>query len=448
MKRKTVLAAVLLAIALLFSGCSFTGLDAHSLMHAPKPTGENEEDIQNLLERTVGDQFTLKYPAAGKYRSAILRHSISGGKTEEAIAFYQKNDNSSGTNVVFMQKDGSWKVIGAFSNRASQVDRVCFGDLNGDGRDEAIVGWGGSLNNNGAICVYAYKDGKVNEQKLNQNYSDMEVADFDGDGKDEIFTASVTSGEQPATARLLRIKNGGMEVLGTTPLDTGVTQYVSAQTGRIDEKQIGVVLDGSKASNSMVTEVLYWNRKKHTLESPFYDVATKTAKSTVRSISVVSKDINGDSIIEIPIVTLMPGYSGTMADDADYLTDWHRYDTATETLVRVMSMVINNTDGYNFMVPDMWRGKITTKLEPATRSFSFFQWKQPSKGKPGTVGPQLLKIKVFTRKEWTQGAEAKSYFQLETKDSLVYAAQRPSPGNALSLTEQEVKESFELIHQE
>ncbi len=101
-----------------------------------------------------------------------------------------------------------------------------------------------------------------------------------------------------------------MEVIGTAPLDTGVTKYASVKTGLINEKQKGVVLDGIKASNTMVTEVLYWDKKKKALAAPFYDPATKTAKSTTRSTSVVSKDINGDKIIEIPIVTLMPGYTG------------------------------------------------------------------------------------------------------------------------------------------
>lgn len=445
MKRKAAVLAIILAISAMLSGCSFAGLDAQTLMHAPKPTGENEADIQSLLDQTAGGQMTLKYPSAGEYRSAILKHDICGDKGSEAIAFFQKGDETSVTNITFMQKSGTWKNIGTFSSQTSQVDRICFGDLNGDGKDEVIVGWGSSLNNTGSICVYYYKDGRMNEQKLNQSYTEMEVMDFDGDGKDEIFTASVAVGDQPAQAHLLRIKDGSMEVLGTAPLDTGVTKYASVKTGLVNEKQNGIVLDGMKAGNTMVTEMLYWDKKKKALEAPFYDPATKTAKSTVRNTSVVSKDINGDKIIEIPIVTLMPGYSGATADEADYLTNWHRYDTATNTFIRVMSMVINYADGYWFSVPDMWRGKITTKMDPATRSFSFYQWMQSPKNAVGVQGPQLLKIEVFTKKEWDSQAGTKGYFELCTKDNLVFAAMRPSPANQYSMTEQEVKDAFDLI---
>lgn len=446
MKRKGAIAAIFVAMAVMLSGCSFTGLDAGTLMRAPKPTGTNEADIQNLLDQTAGGQFTLKYPAEGENRSAILEHGIPGNGNEEAVAFYQKNNDATTTNVVFMQKSGgSWKVTGTFSNQASQVDRVCFGDINGDGRDETVVGWGSSLNNNSSICVYCYQNGKMNELKLNQNYSEMEVMDFIGDGHDEIFTACVTAGDQPAVAHLIRINGSSMTIIGSASLDTGVTRYASVQTGLIDEKQRGVVLDGIKASNTMVTEVLYWDKKKKALVAPFYDPATKTAKSTTRSTSVVSKDINGDKIIEIPIVTLMPGYTGETADEADCLTSWHRYDTAGNTFVRVMSMVINYADGYWFSVPDMWRGKITTKLDPSTRTFSFYQWLPAKNNAGGVLGPQLLKIEVFTEKEWDSLSSTSGFFEITKKDNLLFAAVRPSPSNTLSLTEQEVKEAFQPI---
>ena len=449
MKRKAAVIAVALALAAMLSGCSFAGLDAGTLMHAPKPTGENEADIQKLLNRTAGEDLTLKYPADGSNRSAILEHPVGANGCSTAVAFYQKNNEPTTTNVVFMQQNaGVWKIIGTFSDQASQVERVCFGDLDGDGRDETVVGWGSSLNNNSSICVYSYKNGKMSEMKLNQNYSEMEVMDFLGDGKSEIFTASITAGDQPAAARLIRVTGGNMEVLGTASLDTGVTKYASVKTGLIDQNQRGVVLDGIKASNTMVTEVLYWDKTRKKLAAPFYDPASKSAKYTTRSTPVLSGDINGDRIIEIPFVTLLPGYTASTAEEADYLTSWQRYDTATNTFVRVVNMVINNTDGYRFSIPDMWKGKVTVKLDPSTRSSSFYEWNASTDGSAGKAGRQLLKIEVFTRKEWSSISSAPGYFELYGKDSLVFAALRTSPDDPLSLTAEEVKEAFQPIQED
>lgn len=442
MKLRT--AATALMLSLLLSGCSFAGLDAQTLMKPPKPTGEKAE-IHTLLASKADGKMTLKYPRSGDYRSAIITHDLCGDVNEEAMALYQKGDDTSGTNIMFMKKDGTWRDMGFFNNPATQVDKVCFGDLNGDGKDEVIVGWGNSLSNTSTICVYYYKNGKMNELKLEQSYTEMAVMDFDGNKLDEIFTANVSVGDQPALARLYSLRNNTAEMIGSCRLDNGVTKYSSVQTGLINERQKGIVLDGMKNANTLVTELIYWDSENKILRSPFYDADAQNANSTLRNTSVVSKDINGDRIIEVPIVNLMPGYTGAAAEDAAYLTNWHRYDTKNDTFVRVMSMVLNYSDGYWFLVPDMWRGKITTKMDTATRTLTFYEWIPATKISAGAQGAPLLKIQVFSQEEWRRGLGTTGFFKLMDADSLVFAANCPSPEHALSLSAGDVKNSFKLI---
>lgn len=445
MKLKAVTMALVLALTL--SGCSFVGLDAQTLMRPPKPTGE-KADIHALLESKTDGKMTLKYPRSGDYRSAIITHDVCGDKNDEAMAIFQKGDETSGTDLMFMKKDGKWVDMGFFNNPAAQVDKVCFGDVTGDGKDDVIVGWGNSLNNTSTICVYYYKNGKMNELKINQTYTELAVMDFDGDGKDEIFTASVSVGDQPALARLLRIKDGNVEIMGSCRMDSGVTKYASAQTGLINEKQNGIVLDGMKSANTLVTEMLYWDKTARALKSPFFDSRTKTANYTVRNTSVVSKDINNDKIIEVPMVSLMPGYNDQANNDSAYITDWNRYDTQTGALVRVMSMALDYSDGYWFLIPDMWRGRITTKADTATRTVTFYEWKADKKKVTGTIGDALLKIQVFSESEWDGGEEAPGFYELMESNNMIFAACSPSPDNPLSLSGSDVKNSFKLMNQE
>lgn len=443
MKLKAAAAALLLCF--LLSGCSFVGLDAQTLMRPPKPTGE-KADIHALVESKSGGKLTLKYPASGDYRSAIIMHDLTGDKNEEAMAIYQKSEESTGTNLMFMKKDGTWKDMGDFNNPAAQVDKVCFGDLNGDGNDEVIVGWGSSLNNTSSVSVYYYKNGKMNEIKLkNQDYTEMSVLDIDGDGRSEIFTANVSMGDEPALARLYALNNTAIEMIGSCRLDNGVTKYASVQTGLINEKQTGIVLDGVRNANTFVTELLYWDKATKTLKSPFYDPKSQSANMAQRSTSVLSKDINGDTVIEIPIVNLMPGYTGAVSDDAAYMTNWNRYDTQTNTFVRVMSMIMNNADGYWFLVPDMWRGAVTTKTDAEARTITFYEWSAVKGKLPGKIGAPLLKIRVFSRTEWEQGTGTSGFFKLLDSNNLVYAASCPSPDRPLTLSPEDVKDSFKLI---
>ena len=444
--------AVALVISTLFSGCSLSALDAQSLMRPPRPTGERAQ-IHDELEKSAGGSLTLKYPSRGEYRSAIVMHSLVSAGQEDAIAFYQKKGDSAGINVMFIHKqEDSWKAIGDFNNPASTVDKICFGDVNGDGHDEAVIGWGSNINNSTTICVYYFDRGEIHELKLEQSYTEMVVMDFDDDRCDEIFTASVTVGDQPAIARLLRVKDNQPEIVGSANLDTKVTSYASTAAGIISEtgELKGVVLDGRKSADTLVTEMLYWDEETSTLQSPFYDSNAQTSNYTTRKTRAVSQSIGDSKIIEIPIVTPMPGYTADNApDETSYLTNWHRFDEREGTLVRSVSMVMDYTDGYSFLVPDMWRGKVSTRMDAATRTLTFYEWVVADETTgSGAMGAALLRLQVFTKDKWEKQEGTDGYYQLVDNNNLVFAASIPTPDNALSLTINDIKSGFELIHQE
>ena len=160
-----------------------------------------------------------------------------------------------------------------------------------------------------------------------------------------------------------------------------------------------------------------------------------------------NEDINGDKILELPMVNLLPGTPAQNAPDSAYLTDWHQYDAETNTIVRVMSMVTNSTDGYWFLIPDMWKNQITTEQDTSIRTLTFRRWNAPQENlSEGQAGEKLLEIRVFTTKQWDAGQEG--YFKLVDSNNLVYAARLPSPESSLSMSENDVRNSFKLLTQE
>ncbi len=453
-KLRTWCLAVVMALTIssIFSGCSLTALDTQTLMRPPRPTGERAQ-IHDELEKAAGGSLVLKYPSRGEFRSAIVMHSLVSIGQEDAIAFYQKKGDNAGINVMFIHKeDDVWTTVGDFNNPASSVDKICFGDINADGHDEAIIGWGNNLNNSTTICVYYYENGQIHELKLEQSYTEMVVMDFDDDQCDEIFTASVTVGEQPAIARLLRIKDNRPEIVGSANMDTTVTSYASATAGLISDSGglKGVVLDGRKSADTLVTEMLYWDKETSTLQSPFYDSNAQAANYTLRRTRAISQPIGNGKVIEIPIVTPMPGYStDSNPDETAYLTNWHRFDEKEGTLVRSSSMVMDYTDGYAFLVPDMWRGKVSTRMDPTTRTLTFYEWVIADKNSgSGAMGAALLRLQVFPKEKWDRQEGTDGYYQLLDDNNLVFAASIPTPDNELALNINDVKNGFKLIHQD
>ena len=125
------------------TGCSVVGMEPQGLMQPPRATGD-KQNVYDALEQVVGNNsFALKYPRTGEHRSAIIMHDITGNGVEDAIAFYQVDqEKTPGTVITFLsKKDKDWILVGSYQSTAIQVDRVAFGDVDGDGVDEVIVGW-------------------------------------------------------------------------------------------------------------------------------------------------------------------------------------------------------------------------------------------------------------------------------------------------------------------
>ncbi len=71
MKLKNRMIALILSLVmtLLMSSCTMVGKSPDQLIRPPRPTGEYA-GIQRALEE-VAEDFTLKYPETGEYRSAV-----------------------------------------------------------------------------------------------------------------------------------------------------------------------------------------------------------------------------------------------------------------------------------------------------------------------------------------------------------------------------------------
>lgn len=446
---KTVLTALTLCVFL--SGCQIIGFDTQNLMHPPKATGDKAE-IQNVLLQETGGNITLKYPQRGDYRSAIVMFDITGNGEEEAIVFYRLNDEvATDTNMMIIaRKDGKWRKVGNFTNSGTEIDRVCFGDMDGDGQNEIIVGWATHESTANALSVFKYTQKEVLELPLKYTYTEMIVDDFDGDQNQEIFLASLalSAGNKPSNARLLKMDSDGKSIAnqGYVELYPNVTKYAAVTAGRISEDQYGVVIDGSKPGDMLVTELVYWDKSRKMLMAPAYDASKQKVRFLAeRSSTTISKDINNDSIIEIPTVSPMLGYSENDKNQVVYLTRWWRYNPQKEDIDPVWNMVANYTDGYSFILPDTWENRVTAKMDTKNRTLIFYEWKRNTNG-TGELGDELLRIQIFSSKEWEEGKNTNDYSVILKQSSKIYAYTVKTPKNPLALDYDAICNCFRLIN--
>lgn len=447
MKRSIIILFVIVCAVFSLSGCNFTDFDIQSLMKPPRPTGEKAY-IQTAIEEKAGRDIILKYPQRGEFRSSIIMVDLTGDGQEEAVALYQPKDEESGTHVMIIDEaDGAWKCIKDFKNEASEIDKICFGDIDGDGKNEVIIGWSGFNTSSKHISIYTYSNSGPQEISINETYSEFIVFDFDDDNYDEILTLSTGTTDSPAAARLLKPDGSTFSVrtIGVVETDSAITKYSCVTVGNINSYQKGVIVDGSKLSSTFVTEILYWDKEKQSLVSPVNDKKTGECDFAKRGSFIKSYDINNDGIIEIPIVSASQAYSSQNTENTSYLIKWCTFDTKTSSIKPVKEVISNYDDGYHFVLPESWHNKVNAKIDPVTKALTISEW-IVGDSDIGAAGAYVLKIQSLSAKEWDSTENKTDYTIINKTSERVYVYSIPQQNSDLSLSEAQIKENFELIN--
>ena len=133
------------------AGCSFTGLDAQNLMSPPRANLE-QQGIYELLQEGDSQELTFVYPKRGENRSAIIMKDWTGDGVSDAVGFV--STEGGGVRVSFLEKyQERWRTAASFVNAATQVDLVTFGDVNGDGAQDVLIGWGSAAGTTGRTAA-------------------------------------------------------------------------------------------------------------------------------------------------------------------------------------------------------------------------------------------------------------------------------------------------------
>ena len=442
-----------LLLCLCLSGCSFSMLDAQNLMAPPKANAD-QQSIHQLLQ---GDrtEMALVYPKNGEYRSAIITKDFTGDGSKDALGFYALEDRS--VAVQFLLKDGdAWRTAGTFQNTATQVDRVCFADLNGDGCQDVLIGWGSTAGTTGrtaAVSAYLFSEGEITEYPLG-TYGEMAVTDFDGDGVNEVFTIDKylpPEGEEgeasPAMARVYRFVDGQVRAVASVEADNSITNYTALSFGKLSAQLPGVAVDGAKADGSMTTQLFFFDGQGSLQNLPegVNGENYQNPFSRPSTTSFTCRDINEDGILEFPAVSLLPGISSDVTPDStSYLVEWRTLDKNGDFRA-VLYAMMNPRENYWFQVPMWLRQQLSASNNTSTRTVTYTQVVDQEEGDQPLLGSPLFSIRVFTRSAWESRGQSSGYQQLAAQGDLVYGIQSLTQDDSGQRVMEEVRENFRLL---
>lgn len=370
MKYIKVFFCVVLIVAL-FSGCSFRlASSVNDLISAVAPFGENA-DVKSALDSFLSNGYSLKNPSSGEYITSYNFYDLDGDEKEEAVAFYEPNDNLGTIRMAIIKEySGKWEVVSDISGYGDDAYRLDFADLNNDGKDEIIVCWNNISNSNSHLFVVynlKFEDKKFEVKQINKDeiyLNNYVIVDFNQTGNNDILMFEINSGTKTsAKAELYSLNDNNLRLKGETKLDSRVISYRNINVEKA-EGDIRVYADAIGSNgNSIRTEVIYWSNMYDSIVSPFYSYSTGRTSGTSRGCLVNSCDINEDERIEIPTDTTVKGLPKNIKP-----LNWKIYNKTI--LVHTNYSLYVKDDNYNVIIPDKYFKNISATYNKKTREMT------------------------------------------------------------------------------
>ena len=150
-------AAVSLLLTFLLCGCELFTADTAELLRPPALSGDLAP-ISDAIKESAGGAFTLKYPSAGNFRSAVIQNDIDGDGLFEAFAFYSTQaimKNPQGLCDSLQQTFYRYPALTPINRNIEGDEPACPQNVRIVGnRDEALLLW--NMENEEGGCAVAY----------------------------------------------------------------------------------------------------------------------------------------------------------------------------------------------------------------------------------------------------------------------------------------------------
>ena len=291
-------------LCLCLAGCSMPGeqVQVEELLRAPKLSGDYG-DVQTALNDWLGESAQLKYPMQGDLLSPFLLQDLDGDGRQDAAVLYT-TAQSSNVCIAILQKDDAdiWHVRQNVEGLADTVESVGLAQLQPGDATQLVVGYTAAQGDQ-YLAVYSYTDG-VLSTILEQQYQQYLVEDITGGGNQDLILMSTLEDGGVQIELLTVDKEGSFQQVAVMGLSANrFAGCASVAAGVGADGRHYLVLDGwtGISGNNLASVLLRFDEDTQQMVPADQISTEKLYTASLRNVpSLVSQDLDGDGIVEIP----------------------------------------------------------------------------------------------------------------------------------------------------
>ena len=291
-------------LCLLLAGCSMPGepVQVEELLRAPRLSGDYG-DIQTALNDWLGESAQLKYPLQGDLLSPFLLQDLDGDGRQDAAVLYTTT-KSSNVCIAILQRDSTdaWQVRQNVEGLADTVENVRLAQLQPGNAVQLVVGYMAAQGDH-YLAVYSYENGELTTI-LEQQYEQYLVEDITGGGNQDLILMSTLEDGGVQIELLTVDKEGSFQQVAVMGLSANrFAGCASVAAGMGADGKHYLVLDGwtGISGNNLASVLLHFDEDTQQMVPASQISTERLYTASLRNVpGLVSRDLDGDGIVEIP----------------------------------------------------------------------------------------------------------------------------------------------------